>query len=263
MKNLKIKTLLLFALCGGLVACKKREKEEVVSFPIDLTYSNLTIKNSVRLFSDGKEIKDSKVINDFLGTDKNLFTTEYKLTNMGNLRFISTDTLETLYPPELEADFTLKRKLFFQLHIPYWEVPFYYPSAERNSHFNKFSIAKSNDQFIFYSSEPIDIFNYNNFGNLLPKHKSPVVSIPSPLPLPIPDDKKYTKRVMLGYGTYNEIAINYMICKFSVQIKYPYFPRRYASISLNSNEFDENIISTLGATDTLAVTTYSIHYKKM
>jgi hypothetical protein len=261
MKKVLMKTVLFIALCGFILSCKKDKKEEVVSFPLELAYNNLSIRNKVRLFTNGQEIKDTAIINKFLGTNKNLFTTEYKLTNMGNLRFLSADTIETLAPPVPNVPFNSKTN--FQLNLVPWEIPYHYPELEKLSNYNRYLIIKINDQFICYSYKPIDVFNNQDRSNKLLKYKSPDdIFYNSPL-IPSSVNNRYTKRVMVGYGSYNEININYLVCKLSLQVE-PDFPTsRVKGLLLSTNEFDENYISSLGATDTLAVTTFSINYKKM
>jgi hypothetical protein len=247
MKNILTKAVLCIAICGGITACKKEIKEEeVINFPIELAFNKLSINNPVRLFTDGKEIMDTKVINDYLGANKNLFTKTNWPIDMGALKFISADTLELPNPSPMSNNILL-------LSTSAWGRNFFDP-VEIDLLINSFTIAKNNNQFVFYSSYPFLEFKDNNLGYILLKHKSPLIIID---PLPAQLNTKRTQRVLSGYGTYNEMDMNYMLYKYNYKT-----PKNY-TIGGTPNEFDESVISSLGVKDTLAVATYSIHYKKM
>ncbi|TAH02755.1 MAG: hypothetical protein EAZ15_04645 [Sphingobacteriales bacterium] len=246
MKNSIFKTVLFIALCGGFAACKKEEKVEVVTFPLELTHFKTVIKNQVRLFANGKEINDQKIISNFLGEDIKWFTsTNFPMQKMGKLKFTSQDTLE--FPSKFEDEGFSS----LIMRDPWEFLPLTTGSPKPVQKNIKYTIEKNNNQILFYSVEPI-FMNMNYLGYQLLKHTT--YSIPFP---DSPNTSKERRKMLVGYGTYNEITMSYLLYKYYDSSNH------FTATGTTSNEFNENIIYSLGARDTVAVTTYSIHYKKM
>jgi hypothetical protein len=253
MKNILTNTVLFIALCGVLNSCKKRDNEELVTFPLELAYNNLSIKNHVRLFTNGQEIKDTAIIYNFLSEDKNLFTTtNWVGVDMGELKFTSADTLEFSVQDN-------KGKLPFFLILAPWELTYRTVITTQEVVTNiKYSVLKINNEIYFYSLKPVLALT-NDFGYKLLKYIAPSEPNSSPsLPSPgMPIEQRITRKMLVGYGNYTEINMSYFIFKYTHHTHPSYKIRGNIS-----NEFNESIISTLAAKDTLAVTTFSINYKK-
>ncbi len=253
MKNSIFKTVLFIALCGGFAGCKKEEKVEVITFPLELTHFKTVIKNQIRLFANGKEINDQKIIRNFLGEDINWFTsTNFPMQKMGKLKFTSQDTLEFPSKFEDEGFSSLIMRDPWE-YFPLITEPFP-PSTNPPKPIKKnimFRIEKNNNQILFYSVEPI-FMDMNDLGYKLLKHTT--YSLPFS---DSPTTSKERRKMLVGYGTYNEITMSYLLYKYYDS------SNRFTATGTTSNELNENMISSLGANDTVAVTTYSIYYKKM
>ena len=77
-------------------------------------------------------------------------------------------------------------------------------------------------------------------------------------PLSIPKGRYWTKEIRVAYGSYQDIELCYLLYKTSEYTDYSYSLMRGKVL----NEFNPEVVSSLGVRDTLAIQEYRIRFKK-
>lgn len=218
MKQLHIALFTLTFLFCLFCSCEK-EVEEVASFPIMLYVSEISEVKDIRLFVKNTEVFDQATINNFIDDDFIFDPNSIKLTKINSMTFNSMDSV-----------------IFESNHQQY-------------------SVHKTADQFLFYSSDYIKfVVKQTSFL----KHRSEQISIPL-----IFGYQYAEKDVMVGYGSYTNFEMSFLIYKLH---EYLYNNNELAYRGSirggTSNEFNEDFIHELGTTDTLAIREIKIRFVK-
>lgn len=208
--------LFIIILTCVFYACEK-ETEEVVAFPITLYASEISEVKDIRLFVKDAEVFNQATINNFIDDDYRFDPNSIKLTKINSMTFNSMDSV-----------------IFESNHQQY-------------------SIHKTANQFLFYSSDYIK-FIAKQISFL--KHRSEQISIPL-----IFGYQYAEKDVMVGYGSYT----NFELCLLMYKLhEYAYIDNQLVSRAYSSghtsNEFNEDFIHELGTTDTLAIREIKIRF---
>lgn len=121
---------------------------------------------------------------------------------------------------------------------------------------HKFSIEKNNNQYLFISSK--SIYDYPFLYSMQKyQYKNPELFGTETIFL--------NKPVRVGYGTYSNLKISYFLCKFSMNSKYlgnGETGKNVHFFGIIINEFNEDFIKSLSATDTLAIKEFKVNYVK-
>ncbi len=218
MKQLHKAFFVITFLSGVFCSCEK-EAEEVISFPITLYASEISEVNNIRLFVKNTEVFDQATINNFIDDDFIFDPSSIKLTEINSMTFSSKDSV-----------------IFESNHQQY-------------------SVYKTADQFLFYSSGYIKfIVKQTSFL----KHRSEQISIP------LSSGYRHAEKdVMVGYGSYTNFEMSFLIYKLH---EYLYnnneLVYRGSIRGGTSNEFNEDFIHELGTNDTLAIREIKIKFVK-
>ncbi len=176
MKNLKINLLFLFALCGCFASCEKVGEQKSVFFPQILYANQINKITEVRLFTQGKEITDTAVINRFIKNETNFNLQNQALNTNEEINFLSKSLVQFGNPKQ---------------------------AYDLNSDF-----ANRKTEFIFYSQK-LNPVNPQSLAYLLLKFKAPVIATGV-----VPNIKNTTKDVKVASGNYLELnlsALSYKI----------------------------------------------------
>ncbi len=222
MKTILANLLLLLLLLTLFISCKKNEVGNGFNPSKKLYTQSVTQKYSVRLFTNGMEIKNQTVINNFI---KNSLVFNLNLSNVDKSYYVTFSATDT--------------------------------AIFNNDNFNfpeKYSIVKKDNQFLFYSG---DVFLSNDlpfryFNDMLKyKYAEKLLPIGGGL------DLKQTRFIKVGYGNYNQMEFSLLSYKY---IQTSIGGRFFSEQSGITNEFNESVITKVGAKDTLAVQEFSIKY---
>ena len=177
MKHTTVKTILIIALGGLIVSCKKQGEQKSVFFPEILYFTQLTQKTEVRLFTKSGEIKDADIIARFI---KNVPNFDLPSQPVGAIQkiILNSKGLATFGDSNLQYDL--------------------------NSDF-----AARKTEFIFYSQNQ-NAVNPQDLAYLLLKFKAPLITIGLP-----PNITYTTKDVKVANGTY--LDLNFSVLSYKIK----------------------------------------------
>ena len=228
--NLSSETLFMkyfiLALFVAVAACKPERIDKAPEFPADLYITKVNKKAGIRLFINKIEIKDKAVIDAFVAGERNFHVESRDVTAEDKISFLSADTasMENLY--------------------------------------NKMTVSKTGDQFIFRSVSDhwISPNDTQQFFYMYKYRSEPGRSRY--------DGKLAVNMMVVGYGDYSNVELsvfNYKIVRAGYYRDDSYFGSGslYRSVATGKvfNEFDEAYLQTLTKTDTLAIEEYSYTFK--
>jgi len=177
MKNLKITTLLFFALCGCLSSCKNNDDHKTVFFPQTLFANQISVKSNVRMFIRNIEITDGDVIAKYIKDVPNF--------NLQNQTVNANDQIT-----------------FLRKSLAYFE--------NRNIRYDlDDSFVNRKTEFIFYSLQQYPVIP-QDFAHRLLKFKAPVKSVGV-----APNQTFTTQGVKVANGSY--LDLNFSVLSFKIK----------------------------------------------
>lgn len=192
-------------------SCKKEKK---VNFPQELYATKISVKTQFRLYTNTGEITNSDVKNRFK-TNPDFYSLEnQQITPNEKMTFLSQDTA-----------------IFGTSTI-------------------KFSISKSENQFLFYSPNIVQ-GSSNNLINDILKYTATRIQVP-----PFNNFDYLTKEVRVANGNYKNL--NFSVLSYFLRSNHGSSSRQSGYLF---NEFNENALSKLRVNDTLAIQEYTINFK--
>lgn len=221
MKNIILKALLLYLFTHLFISCKKDNSGSTFDPTKKLYAYKATQKSTVRLFTNGVEIKNSAVINNFI---KNSTVFNLDLSKIDRSYFLTFSSVDT--------------------------------AIFNNDNFNfpeKYSIVKQNNQFLFYSPEVL-IDRNQTFRYLYDMFKYTYPQTPLPLSSGFVFKTKFIK---VGYGSFKEVELSLLSYKYVQSFMGSRLSTEQSGLN---NEFNENVISKLSVNDTLAIQEFSLRY---
>ena len=216
--QLQIFLLIIFSV---FFSCKKSDP---VIYPQTLKRTALVQKTGVRLYVyGGKEIKDKDVINKFIWI---YYADYFNITDSKN------DTSYVTFMSKDSARFG-------------------------NMDYDKYSVVKSNNRFLFYS-------NFDQYGSTSKNVPRLFLFAADSTAIPPHTGYEYvTKSVRVAYGNFNEMRFSMVAYQFvHHDAPYPLPGNSTFKGGIEPNEFDSRSIYSLKKYDTLAVQEYIVIYKK-
>ncbi|MDH7463634.1 hypothetical protein QEG73_20205 [Chitinophagaceae bacterium 26-R-25] len=190
-----------------------KKQSEVVKYPQRLYLTQISSKQNVRLFTNNSEIKSSSVINSFVGDNS-------------NFQIIAANqfTPNTDYIDFLSSD----------------------TAMFSTSDYVKYDVTKSGNQFILKSQIgfPYSDNVMRSIVRSIMKYPGQEVKGPPGMPT-----SGFEYGTSIGYGNYSNFELCWLAYKI---VKHP-TNGNYLATGMLQNEFNPNVISTLGANDTLAI----------
>jgi hypothetical protein len=216
----------ILVLFVAAAACKNKSIDKAPEFPADLYITKVNKKAGIRLFINKVEIKDKAVIDAFVAGERNFHVESRGVTAEDKISFLSADTasMENLY--------------------------------------NKMTVSKTGDQFIFRSVSDhwISPNDTRQFFYMYKYRTEPT--------RPRYDGKLAVNMMVVGHGDYSNVELsvfNYKIVRAGYYRDDSYFGSGslYRSVAAGKvfNEFDEAYLQTLTKTDTLAIEEYSYTFQ--
>lgn len=197
-------------------------KDDEIGFPVILHPSEVVNVSNIRMFTNKEEIYDTEKINQFI--------------HHSNMYLLKVPDESDLKDPTAIIHFFTKDSVSF------------------GSETFVFEVEKKGRQFLFYSP-PSVIVDYEYSEPIsLRMLKYPPINCGV---LPHPIGRYLAKEVRVGYGDYQSFDLCFLLYQIS----------DYTGVS-NSlmygrtlNEFNTDVISTLGPKDTLAIREYRVRFK--
>ena len=223
------KTIYSLAIVILLYSCKKNVEffdswKKDPNFPVTLYADKITYTSDVKMYIGQNKITDKNTIDKFIGNDTN-----FEPLNNDD---ISTSDLTIHFHSKDSAICTI---LGIEL--------------------SDYSVQKEANQFLFYSS----LYATYEGGQIIRqfiKHTSELIQ--GPWSWSLYSYLYFTKEVRVGYGSYTNLEMCFLIYKISKNYDYSYSRAR----GIVLNEFNEEAINTLQLSDTLAVQEFRIRFVK-
>ena len=216
------KFLLLLSIGSLSLICISCEKEEEIEFPITLYGSEVVKVSNISMFTNKEDIYDTDKILQFA------YSSNVVLPGIPD----NMDIKNSLTPICFCSEDSVRFK----------DDPFV-------------NDVEKNGKQCLYSSRPGFLFEGDVNSICFRMMKYPMKYDP---PLSIPKGRYWTKEIRVAYGSYQDIELCYLLYKISEYTDYSYSLKGGKAF----NEFNPEVISTLGVRDTLAIQEYRIRFKK-
>lgn len=227
-----MKYLFVFLLTILITSCKKTEiEQEPTQFPSTLSLTSIKQKSKIRLFSNGQEITDQKVIDDFLKDFKDFEIRDTSFVSDENLVFLSAD------------------------------------SASIPNLFESLTVLKSGDQLLFKSTNMHIVTAAQLTNYKMAKYQSPIEPVWDSKyrvyhMLIGYGDYSDLKLSVFNYSLltrWHNFSNDYFGFNDTTSTDYIYKSKTSGKVF---NEFNESYVSSIGKNDTLAIQEYFYEFKK-
>ena len=222
MKHTTVKTILIIALSGLIISCKKQGEQKSVFFPEILYFTQLTQKTEVRLFTKTGEIKDADIIARFIKNVPNFMPQNLPIE------------------PNPRMMFNSKSNAVFE-------------DTKKNYDLNS-AFAATKTEFIFYSVLQ-NAVNPEDLAYKILKFKAPLKTVGKS-----PNQTFTSQDVRSANGNYLELNFSYLSYKIKQGVGLNQIIKTGSTYN-EPVEFNTAALAQLQTTDTIAVQEYIVNYK--